>query len=70
MPMGCVWPVNCQKPCGSPAQHGRLCTKHLERVHAMVGTLVCAWPGCTRRAWDHRGVCSFHRQVTAGLVDR
>jgi hypothetical protein len=26
----------------------------LERVHAMVGTLSCAWPGCTSRAWDQR----------------
>jgi hypothetical protein len=35
----------------------------------MVGTLNCAWPGCTRRAWDHRGTCSFHWLVVWGLIE-
>jgi len=33
----------------------------------MVGTLACAWPGCTWRAWDYQGLCHFHRQVASGL---
>ena len=69
MPQGCVWPANCVKPCGAPAQHGRLCATHLERVHAMVGTRSCAWPGCTWRAWDRKGVCYFHRKVVYGLFE-
>jgi len=47
---------------------GRLCIQHLQRVQAMVGTQDCAWPGCTRRAWDRTGACSFHRQVCWGLI--
>jgi hypothetical protein len=68
MRKGCVWPFNCQRPCGSPAQHGRLCTDHLKRVQEMVGTRGCAWPGCARPAWDRAGACSFHRQVCWGLI--
>ena len=70
MPKGCVWPVNCCRPCGAPAQAGRLCIQHLQRVQAMVGTQDCAWPGCTRRAWDRTGACSFHRQVCWGLIKK
>ncbi len=66
MPKGCVWLVNCQRPCGAPAQHGRLCTDHLKRVQELVGTRDCGWPGCTRPAWDRAGACSLHRQ---GLLE-
>jgi hypothetical protein len=55
MPKGCVWPVICCRPCGAPAQHGRLCTDHLKRLQEMVGTQDCAWPGCTHRARDRSG---------------
>jgi len=68
MPKECVWPANCCRSCGAPALQGRLCGKHLQRVQAMVGTLDCAWPGCTRRAWDRKGTCSFHRLVGWGLI--
>jgi len=68
MPRGCVWPANCNHSCGSPAQHGNICTRHVERVHAMAGTLACAWPGCTRRAWERDGLCSFHRKVAFGRI--
>lgn len=65
----CVWPVNCRNSCNSVAHLGRICFRHLERVHSMAGTLTCAWPGCTRRAWDRKGLCSFHRDVLFGLID-
>ena len=32
MPIGCVWPANCRNSCGSPAQQGHICTRHLEQV--------------------------------------
>jgi len=67
---GCVWPANCRDSCGSPAQQARICSKHLERVHGMAGTLACAWPGCTRRAWDRKSLCSFHRKVAFALTER
>jgi hypothetical protein len=35
----------------------------------MVGTLNCAWPGCSRRAWDRTRTCSFHRLVAWGLIE-
>jgi hypothetical protein len=66
---GCVWPANCRNPCGAPARQGRICFKHLERVDGMAGTLACAWPGCTRRAWDCKGLCSFHWKVAFGLIE-
>src|SRR5438309_97216 len=51
MPKVCVWPANCVKSCGAPAQLGHICGARLKRVRLMAGTLCCAWPGCTRRAW-------------------
>jgi hypothetical protein len=65
----CVWPVDCRNSCGSPAQYGHTCGRHLERVRSMVGTLACAWPGCTWRAWDRRGLCDFHRRVAYRLIE-
>jgi hypothetical protein len=69
MPKACVWPANCVKSCGAPVDQGRLCREHMQQVQATVGTLDCAWPGCTRRAWDHRGTCSFHWLVAWGLIE-
>ncbi|MEA2500188.1 MAG: hypothetical protein QOH66_2278 [Actinomycetota bacterium] len=66
---GCVWPANCRNACGAPAVQGRICFKHLERVQGMAGTLACAWPGCTRRSWDCKGLCSFHWKVAFGLIE-
>jgi len=34
-----------------------------------VGRLDCAWPGCVWRAWDRRGLCSFHWEVALGLIN-
>jgi hypothetical protein len=42
----------------------------MQRVQATVGTLDCAWPGCTRRVWDRTGTCSFHRLVAWGLIEQ
>ena len=67
---GCVWPANCRDSCGAPAQQGRICSRHLKRVQGMAGTLACAWPGCARRAWDRRGLCSFHWKIAFGLIER
>jgi len=69
VPIGCVWPANCRNSCGSPARHGHICSRHLQQVQGLAGTLVCAWPGCARRAWDRRGLCSFHWKVAFGLID-
>jgi hypothetical protein len=69
MPIGCVWPANYRNSCGFPAQHGHICTRHLERVYSLAGTPVCAWPGCARRAWECKGLCSFHWKVAFGLID-
>jgi len=38
-------------------------------VRHNVGTLNCAWPGCTRRAWDRKGLCSFHWKVAFDLIE-
>ena len=69
MPKECVWPANPCKSCGARVDQDRLCTRHVERLQAMVGTLNCAWPGCTRRTWDRTGTCSFHRLVAWGLIE-
>ncbi len=69
MPKGCVWPLNYCRPCGAPAQAGRLCAAHMQRLQTKIGTRDCAWPGCTRRAWDREGACSFHHLVCWGLID-
>jgi hypothetical protein len=68
MPTTCVWPVNPCRPCGAPVQAGRLCAVHMQRLQSKVGTLECAWPCCSRRAWDRAGTCSFHRGVCWGLI--
>jgi hypothetical protein len=70
MPGTCVWPANCVNPCGAPVHLGHICIRHLEQVHGLAGTLVCAWPGCSRRAWDQKGLCSFHWKVAFGLIER
>jgi hypothetical protein len=69
MPKACVWPANCVKSCGAPGQLGHICGAHLKRIRLMAGTLCCAWPGCTRRAWDRKGLCSFHRDVAFGMIE-
>ena len=46
-----------------------LTPEHMALVRGHAGRLDCAWPGCTRRAWDRRGLCSFHWDVALGLID-
>ena len=70
MPIGCVWPANYKNPCQRPASLGHVCPEHLTLVRSHAGTLGCAWPGCTWRAWDRKGLCSFHWKVALGLIDR
>ena len=69
MPKGCVWPLNYCRPCGAPAQAGRLCAVHMKRLQTTIGIRDCAWPGCTRPAWDREGACSFHHLVCWGLIE-
>ena len=69
MPAGWVWPANYRNPCGAPVLQGRICSRHLEQVQGRAGTLVCAWPGCARRAWERKGLCSFHWKVAFGLIE-
>ena len=69
MPKGCVWPLNYCRPCGAPAQAGRLCAAHMQRLQTKIGTRDCAWPGCPRRASDRRGLCSFHWKVAFRLIE-
>ena len=69
MPKRCVWPLNYCRPCGAPAQAGRLCAAHMQRLQTKIGTRDCAWPGCTRPAWDREGACSFHHLVCWGLIE-
>ena len=69
MPIGCVWPANYRNSCGAPVQQGHICARHLAQVQRMAGMLVCAWPGCTRRAWERKGLCSFHWKVAFGLIE-
>jgi hypothetical protein len=66
---GCVWPANYRNPCQQAVLLGRTCLQHMTLVRRHAGTLHCAWPGCTWRAWDHKGLCSFHRKVAFGLID-
>jgi hypothetical protein len=66
----CVWPVNYRNACQLPASLGCVCLEHLTLVRGHVGKLDCAWPGCARRAWDRKGLCSFHWDVTLGLIGR
>lgn len=68
MGTSCVWPVAWGVACREPAVEGQLCLEHTRRVRARVGTADCAWPGCERRAWDERGLCSFHRQVAMSVA--
>jgi hypothetical protein len=34
-----------------------------------MGSWDCAWPGCTRTAWDKKGLCSFHSMVAFRLAE-
>jgi hypothetical protein len=43
--------------------------QHVTAVRCHAGTLDCAWPGCTRRAWDRKGLCSFHWKVAFRLIE-
>ena len=65
----CVWPANYRNPCRSPASVGHICLDHMALVCEHVGRLDCAWPGCVWRAWDRRGLCSFHWEVALGLIN-
>ena len=65
----CVWPANYRNSCQQAALLGRTCPQHMTLVVCRAGTLDCAWPGCIRRAWDRKGLCSFHWKVAFGLID-
>jgi hypothetical protein len=41
----------------------------MQRLQSKIGTRDCAWPGCTRPAWDREGACSFHHLVCWGLIE-
>jgi len=69
VPKRCVWPANYRNPCGQPACAGHICCEHVRVVQGQAGRLDCAWPGCTRRAWDRKGLCSFHWNVAFGLIE-
>jgi hypothetical protein len=45
------------------------CPQHVTAIRCHAGTLNCAWPGCTRRAWDCKGLCSFHWKVAFRLIE-
>ena len=66
----CVWPTDYRNTCRHPASFGHTCRDHMTLVRRNVGTLNCAWPGCIRRAWDRKGLCSFHWKVAFDLIDR
>ena len=65
----CVWPTNYRNSCQRRASLGRTCPEHVTLIRCHAGTLDCAWPGCTRRAWDRKGLCSFHWNVAFGLIE-
>jgi hypothetical protein len=65
-----VWPVNYRNACQQRASLGCVCPEHLAVVRGHAGKLDCAWPGCAGRAWDRKGLCSFHWDVALGLIDR
>jgi hypothetical protein len=65
----CVWPANYRNSCQRPASLGRTCPEHLTLIRCHAGTLDCAWPGCARRAWDRKGLCSFHWKVAFRLFE-
>jgi hypothetical protein len=66
----CVWPANYRNSCQRPVCLGSICSEHMTLVHRRAGRLDCAWPGCDRRAWDRKGLCSFHWDVALGVIDR
>ena len=65
----CVWPTNYRNSCQRPACLGRTCPQHVTLIRCHAGTLDCAWPGCARRAWDRKGLCSFHWKVAFRLIE-
>jgi hypothetical protein len=64
----CVWHLNYRNSCQRPASLGSTCPEHLRLIRCHAGTLDCAWPGCSWRAWERRGLCSFHWKVALRLI--